>query len=160
MKLCYKKLAFEVPLGLMVWLRRRVRYVRAAGGVVVDADGRVLLIRRLGHWDLPKGHVEAGESLREAALREVAEETGLACQIAFPLPLKTYHIYWLNHRWHLKQTAWFHLLTPLSCPTPTPQGEEGIAEAVWVDEAQWRHRLQHSFGTLRNLSRQWTFSNK
>jgi 8-oxo-dGTP pyrophosphatase MutT (NUDIX family) len=49
----------------------------AAGGVVVDRD-RVLILRRLKANDirLPKGEIEAGESAREAALREVAEETG------------------------------------------------------------------------------------
>ena len=51
----------------------------AAGGVVVH-DGRVLVLRsaRYGDLRLPKGHIEAGESSREAALREVAEESGYA----------------------------------------------------------------------------------
>ena len=45
-------------------------------------DGKVLVIRRgkepfKGHWSLPGGRVEAGETLREAVRREVREETGL-----------------------------------------------------------------------------------
>ena len=50
---------------------------RAAGGVVIDGD-RVLLLDRPMRDEirLPKGHVEAGEDDREAALREVAEESG------------------------------------------------------------------------------------
>jgi 8-oxo-dGTP pyrophosphatase MutT (NUDIX family) len=54
-----------------------VRY-RAAGGVVVDGKGRVLVLRRpsRGEVRLPKGHVEKGESHLQAALREVAEESG------------------------------------------------------------------------------------
>ncbi|MGD8398984.1 MAG: NUDIX domain-containing protein [Anaerolineae bacterium] len=60
---------------------------RAAGGVVVDAaTGQVLLLRRPARLGpdsqpevrLPKGHVEKGERALEAALREVAEEAGLA----------------------------------------------------------------------------------
>ena len=39
----------------------------------------VLLRHRFGgHWSFPKGHVEAGESERQTALREVREETGLS----------------------------------------------------------------------------------
>lgn len=55
-------------------------WVEAAGGVVVDDAGRWLLIHRNGRWDLPKGHLEAGESLEQCAAREVEEETGVACR--------------------------------------------------------------------------------
>lgn len=52
------------------------------GGVVFDDLGRVLLVRRareplLGHWSLPGGLLELGETLKEGVRREVAEETGL-----------------------------------------------------------------------------------
>lgn len=53
---------------------------QAAGGVVLDANGRVLLIERTvdGQHEirLPKGHIDPGEKPEEAALREVCEETG------------------------------------------------------------------------------------
>jgi len=54
----------------------------SAGGVVTDPDGRVVLIRTTNLagavvWGLPKGHPKTGESVREAAKREVEEETGL-----------------------------------------------------------------------------------
>ena len=53
----------------------------AAGGVVVRKEGdsiKVLLIKdSYGHWTWPKGHIEEGETPQEAALREVAEETGV-----------------------------------------------------------------------------------
>jgi len=57
------------------------RPVVCVGAVVVD-DDRLLLIRRAnppsaGFWSVPGGRVEAGETLAQAVVRELAEETGL-----------------------------------------------------------------------------------
>jgi mutator protein MutT len=57
----------------------------AVGILVLDGD-RVLLIQRAkppaaGKWSVPGGKVELGESLEEAALRELREETGLSCTL-------------------------------------------------------------------------------
>ena len=56
-----------------------IKRYSAAGGVVVH-EGRVLVLRRpsRGEIRLPKGHVEPGETLSDAALRETCEESGYA----------------------------------------------------------------------------------
>ena len=63
-----------------------------AGCVVVNTKGEVLLVteRQRVKWEFPKGHVEPGETLEHAAMREVAEETGYAVEIARRLPDVTY----------------------------------------------------------------------
>jgi ADP-ribose pyrophosphatase YjhB (NUDIX family) len=75
--------------------RRRLRTVEevSAGGLVVDRDSaqpRAALIARHDRrgrlvWSLPKGHVEAGETFEDAAVREVEEETGIKGRLIAPL---------------------------------------------------------------------------
>jgi 8-oxo-dGTP pyrophosphatase MutT (NUDIX family) len=76
--------------------RPRLRRVEetSAGGLVVDRSGGTgpcgALIGRLDRrgrllWSLPKGHVEAGESHEDTAVREVAEETGITGRVLAPL---------------------------------------------------------------------------
>src|SRR5690349_10574045 len=53
--------------------------------VIVENDnGQILLIRRSdnGNWALPGGGVDLGESVADAAVREVEEETGITCRIS------------------------------------------------------------------------------
>ena len=150
MKLSYKFHTFNVPLWLLRLLKRRMRYVRAAGGIVTAPDGTVLLILRNGRWDLAKGKVEAGETLLQAALREVEEETGIAPAASGTTPVKTYHLFNLYGGWHLKQTSWFPMTAEKQ--SVTPQQEEGITDAVWVSPDEFHRRLSSSYGTLRTLS--------
>lgn len=68
--------------------------VRAAGGVIVDAGPptRYAVVHRPRYddWSFPKGKLESGERWRQAALREVLEETGLSCELAQELPSVLY----------------------------------------------------------------------
>lgn len=64
--------------------------VEAVGAVVVDRAGRVLVVRRgrppgVGDWSLPGGRVETGESLEQAVVREVYEETGVRARVVCAL---------------------------------------------------------------------------
>ncbi len=162
MKVSYKYHIFDLPLRWLRCLKRRMRWVRAAGCVVHDDAGNMLLILRNGRWDLPKGKVESGETLLQAALREVEEETGIAPlpTTRYPLPIKTYHTFNLYGGWHLKQTSWFDAHVVGGKPVGKPQDEEGITDVVWVTPDEWYRRLQGSYGTLKTLSTKWMQSAK
>jgi len=61
-------------------------------GVYIEQNGKVLMVqekgRALGLWSIPLGHVDVGESLKEAAKREVKEETGYSIRISKSLGKK------------------------------------------------------------------------
>lgn len=168
MKLSYKYHTLDVPQCLLRLLKRRMRYIRAAGGIVTDDNGDRLLILRNGRWDLPKGKVEQGETLLQAAIREVEEETGIQVERLLPPSdrfqlstlnfqlYKTYHIFNLYGGWHLKQTSWFPMHAHGIHPAGTPQTDEGIVAVEWVSPEEWRRRLKHSYGTLKTVAQQWT----
>lgn len=136
---------------LSAFVHCRFCTVKAAGGLAEAPDGRWLMICREGRWDLPKGMVERGETLRQAALREVGEETSVADLVAGPLLLKTYHIFDKYGGWHFKQTSWFAMSCPSAMPT-APQADEGISQAVWVEADTCVQRLRQSYASLRLLA--------
>lgn len=88
----------------------------SAGGLVVDRSGsqpRVALIGRLDRrgrllWSLPKGHLEAGESTQDAAIREVEEETGIRGRVL--APLGTIDYWFVAHDRRIHKTVHHYLL--------------------------------------------------
>ncbi len=114
-----------------LWRDFQAQYqlIEAAGGVVFNPRGEALLLFRRGSWDLPKGKIDPGETVEQAALREVREETGLQhLEIIKPLPV-TYHTYRQGRQRILKRTYWFEMKTPDL--VLVPQTEEDIELAVW-----------------------------
>ena len=121
--------------------------IEAAGGVVKNRLSEYLLIKRFGIWDLPKGKIEAGETILEAAVREVCEETGLrniAATISLP---DTYHTYYQHKNWFLKKTHWF-LMHTLEEIKLIPQTDEDITEAVWMNKSDALLALSGSYRSL------------
>lgn len=107
------------------------KVIEAAGGVVSNKDGEILFIHRIGRWDLPKGKIEKGESLEQAALREIEEETGLKELILEEFLNNTFHIYTeRNGEKILKTTYWFKM-NYVGNDMPIPQTEEGITAVSW-----------------------------
>ena len=135
--------------------KRQFLVVEAAGGVVLNGSGELLMILSRGHWDLPKGHVESGEKGCEAALREVEEETGLRCEIVGESPLAhTWHAYDTYGRWELKRTEWW-AMRPIGGELK-PQTEEGIVEACWIGGDRLAEALKLSYATIKSVVERYT----
>ncbi len=122
--------------------------VKAAGGYVVRAgQGQpdVLLIRRRGVWDLPKGKRDKGETMAACAAREVREELGITdVHVVQPLG-QTQHGYLEKGRFAVKKTRWFLMTT--TATAFSPQAEEDIDDVAWVPWAEAGQRLH--FETLQ-----------
>ena len=127
------------------------KVVNAAGGVVLNEHGEVLIIERNGVLDLPKGHIEEGELAKEAALREVAEECGLREHtIKSSNPKVSYHIYHYKGEWILKKTFWFAMNASIN-EALIPQKEEGISSIIWMDRHTIRSKRDQFYSSLLDL---------
>jgi ADP-ribose pyrophosphatase YjhB (NUDIX family) len=105
--------------------------IEAAGGVIFNPDRtKILFIYRRGKWDLPKGKIDEGESIKKAAWREVEEECGIKTHQIEDHLLDTFHIYQLKSKWVLKKSYWFVMTAEEE--KLTPQAEEGITKAEWI----------------------------
>lgn len=126
----------------------------AAGGVVTrpGTDGpEVLMIFRRGAWDLPKGKQDEGESFRETARREVAEEVGIkkkALALTADLGTTVHGYPWARHDvYAVKTTHWYAMTT--TAQAFEPEAREGIEAVAWVPWDEARDRV--GFDTLRDL---------
>lgn len=106
--------------------------IKASGGVVEDENGKILVIFRRGHWDLPKGKIDPGEKKKAAAIREVMEETGVKDLEITGKLLTTRHTYRLKSRRRvIKKTFWYAMKTHNQ--KLIPQKDEDIEKAKWVN---------------------------
>lgn len=116
-----------------------VQPVAAAIGVVIRGD-EVLLVRRanrpdVGKWGFPGGRIEPGEAAPAAAVREVAEETGI---IARPLQVLT-AVDAFDRDEHGQLRA-HYILVAVLCEwlSGNPQAADDALEAAWFDVASLR----------------------
>jgi 8-oxo-dGTP diphosphatase len=113
-----------------------VEIVRAAGGVV--RRGELLAVVHRPHradWTLPKGKLEAGESEPEAALREVAEETGWRAELGADLGLVEYVL--ADGR--PKTVRWYAMSARDEIGAPT----EDVDEVRWLSPEDARELLTY-----------------
>lgn len=106
----------------------------AAGGIVFDLAEqklRLLVIRQASHggWVFPKGHLDKGESPERGGVREVAEETGIACEIVEELGITDYTF--TTKKGNLvEKTVYWYLMRPVGRTEATHAHE--VLEQRWV----------------------------
>jgi len=137
-------------VGFVKNLESQFRVVEAAGGFVLNEHGSLLVMKRRGVWDLPKGKIENGESVVQAAKREVEEECGVSNLIIKSEPYTTIHIYQEKGKSIIKKSHWFKMETDFKGDL-IPQIEEEIQKVKWMKLPLESKILRNSFGSIRDV---------
>ncbi|HEX4952261.1 MAG TPA: NUDIX hydrolase [Thermoanaerobaculia bacterium] len=120
----------------------------SAGGVVTH-QGRVLLIATQGgrRWQLPKGHLEPGETPEQTAEREVREETGVTGRVVSRLPDVEY---WFFERGaqRVHKRVYFFLMSYVG-GDPSGYDPQEVSAAAWLGWEEALTRL--SFANEREV---------
>lgn len=109
-----------------------MKKIVSAGGIVSFHNTILMLKKFNGDWVLPKGKIEIGETLRQTALREVLEETGVRAEIKDYLGKIEYEYKnsWNENLISQKTVHWFLMYSKnMAC---TPLRNEGFIEARFV----------------------------
>jgi ADP-ribose pyrophosphatase YjhB (NUDIX family) len=120
----------------------------SAGGLVIDrsaGEPRAALIARHDRrgrlvWSLPKGHLEAGESAQDAALREVEEETGIIGRVVALLGVIDFWFIAENRRIH--KTVHHYLMEASGGELSDADAE--VEQVAWVPLDDVRSRLAYA----------------
>lgn len=144
-------LLVEDPQVMFDTFRSIYKQVDAAGGLVFNEKNEILAIFRRGHWDLPKGKIEKDESLEDAAVREVKEETGVKNIKLGSRIGTTYHTYSTKkYKRVLKVSHWFHMSS--NDIDLIPQLDEDIEKAEWVNLTKFMEQYKPIYKNIVDIT--------
>ena len=141
-------LTFEIKneATFKVKIKDKLQVIKAAGGVVKNHEGKILMMKRLGFWDLPKGKADDNEKSKKTAEREVEEECGVTVIVNERI-CTTWHTYLMKGKLVLKQTKWYDMKL-ISDKNMKPQIEENIEELRWMNEVEVDKALENSYNSI------------
>jgi ADP-ribose pyrophosphatase YjhB (NUDIX family) len=112
-------------------------HIVAAGGYVEDKNGNMLLVKtRNRGWDTPGGQIEAGESLEEGVLREIAEESGIRASVRCLAGIYSnvgQHLYY-DGVTHVPTKVMFDFICDYVSGEPAVSEE--TSEVIWVPKGE------------------------
>ena len=149
-ELIYVNLYHKNAEKLERFLQKKLPFVEAAGGLVYNQNKEILFIYRNDRWDLPKGHIDDGETHEAAAIREVEEETGVKNLEVRRFIDKTYHVFKRNGKFKLKATYWFEMYTDYTGELK-PESNEGIKKVKWKKFEKSQKALTNSYENIKLL---------
>lgn len=130
--------------------------IEAAGGLVVNNANELLWIFRRGHWDLPKGKLDAGETIEACALREVEEETGAQpLQIQYKIGTTTHHYFDTYLQQPVEKITYWYAMLCTGSPILTPQTEEDITQIIWANAEQTEVCLTNTYDNIQQIVAVW-----
>jgi ADP-ribose pyrophosphatase YjhB (NUDIX family) len=141
-------LASKDPEFLKDYFKDEFKIVKAAGGLVIK-ENKILMIYRLGKWDLPKGKLKKGEPAEDGAVREVEEECSLKVKLESKI-CATWHTYDLKGKKMLKKTFWY-LMQCVDDQHMRPQLEENIEEVRWMTKEEALVALDNSYKSIEKV---------
>ncbi len=117
-----------------------IQYLKSAGGVIFkqknnEIEVALIAIKNGKIWTLPKGLIDKGENAEEAAIREIAEETGLYGKIVNFIGEKSYWFYMKDTNVKCKKTVLYYLLKCLNGELKKHSWEVDEAKWFYIDEA-------------------------
>ena len=126
------------------------KIVEAAGGIVINEKNQILFIHRRGFWDLPKGKLETKETRRDAAKREVIEETGIQnVQVDKKLRV-TFHTYRnKSNKRCIKLTHWYLMFGKKQ--KLVPQIEEDIERTEWMTLSKFMSKDRKVYANIMDV---------
>jgi len=134
---------------LISTFKKKIKVVKAGGGIVKNRNDETLFIYRRNKWDLPKGKMDKGETIDQTALREVKEETGVKNLSIIGFKMNTYHIFKKEKNFRLKVTSWYNMLSNYEGKF-IPETKEGISKVVWKNNKKIK-KIKNTFPNIKLL---------
>ena len=134
---------------LISTFKKKIKVLKAGGGIVKNRNDETLFIYRRNKWDLPKGKMDKGETIDQTALREVKEETGVKNLSIIGFKMNTYHIFKKEKNFRLKVTSWYNMLSNYEGKF-IPETKEGISKVVWKNNKKIK-KIKNTFPNIKLL---------